>query len=347
MVFDPVSGGLKCPACGGTKAVENAAENAAIAEIPFEGAFDPGILSTLSASAVQVNCTGCGSIVEFQPPEVAGNCPFCASPIVAQPKSADPHIAPAAVLPFAVPKDKASTMIRNWLGSLWFAPGGLQKLAQQDTINGVYLPFWTYDAQTVTGYTGQRGDYYHETEYFMETDANGRSSQRSRQVRKTRWSYASGRVGNEFDDLLVCASKAVQRDKVRACEPWDLPSLVPYEPAYLAGFKAQRYQIDLKEGWEEAKRLMVPAIDNAIRHHIGGDEQSIQSRDIQYYGVTFKHILMPAWIGAYRFQGRVFQVIINARTGEVQGERPYSTGKIVLLIACILLAIFILIQISK
>jgi hypothetical protein len=103
----------------------------------------------------------------------------------------------------------------------------------------------------------------------------------------------------------------------------------------------------LNEGWEEAKRLMAGTIDSSICSDIGGDEQSIQSRDTKYYGVTFKHILMPAWIGAYRFQGRVFQVLINARTGEVQGERPYSAGKIFLLVVCIIVAIFILIQISK
>lgn len=344
MLFDPATGALKCPACGGVKPVEVSGQ---VEEVPFDGSFDPGALAKISETAVQVNCSGCGSVVEFQPPEVAGNCPFCAAAIVAQPKSADPHIAPAAVLPFALARDKANTAIRNWLGGLWFAPSGLQKLAQQDAVNGVYLPFWTYDAQTESQYTGQRGDYYYETEYFTETDANGRTVQRSRQVRRTRWWPAAGRVRVEFDDLLVCATKSVQRDKIAACEPWDLPALVPYEPAFLSGFKAQRYQVELNEGFEEAKRMMEGSIANAIRRDIGGDEQSISTCDTEYYGVTFKHILLPAWIGAYRFQGRVFQVLVNARTGEVQGERPYSAGKIFLLVVCIILAIIILIQIAN
>ncbi len=344
MVFDPATGALKCPACGGTKSVE---PKGSVQEIPFDGAFDQGQLVKLTETALQVNCSGCGSVVEFQPPEVAGNCPFCGAAIVAQPKSADPRIAPAGLLPFSIPRDKATNLIRAWLGSLWFAPGGLQKLAQQDSIGGVYLPFWTYDAQAVTDYSGQRGDYYYVTETYIETDAQGRQAERTREVRRTNWSYASGRVGNDFDDILVCASKAVQREKIAACDPWDLPSIVPYEPAYLSGFKAQRYQVELNEGFDQAKRIMAGAIESSIRRDIGGDEQQISGYNSKYYDVTFKHILLPVWIGAYRFQGRVFQVLINARTGEVQGERPYSAGKIFLLVVAILIVILVIATMAK
>jgi ribosomal protein S27E len=344
MVFDPATGGLRCPACGSTKAIE---VQGTVEEVPFTGEFQPGDLQKLTETSLQVNCTGCGATVEFQPPEVAGNCPFCAAAIVAQPKSSDPHIAPAALLPFAIVRDKATNLVRDWLGSLWFAPSGLQKLAKQDAINGVYLPFWTYDARTVTDYRGSRGDYYYETEYFMEMDANGRQVQRSRQVRKTRWSGASGRVDNEFDDVTVCASKSVQKDKIRESDPWDLNNLTPYEPAFLSGFKAQRYQLELTEGFEEAKRMMVPAIESTIRRDIGGDEQSIDAYNTTYFDVSFKHILLPVWIGAYRFQARVFQVLVNARTGEVQGERPYSGIKIFFAVLTVIVLIVIAISIAN
>ncbi len=344
MLFDPVTGGLKCPSCGGTKAVN---AEGAIEEIPFDGSFSNQHIEKLSATALQVNCTGCGATVEFQPPEVAGSCPFCAAAIVAQPKSADPHIAPAAVLPFAIVRDKASTLIKNWLGGLWFAPSGLQALARQESINGVYLPFWTYDARTVSNYHGQRGEYYYVAEMITQTDANGRSQQVERQVRQTRWYPASGRVRNEFDDLLVCASKSVQRDKIRETDPWDLDKLQPYNPAFLSGFKAQRYQMELIEGFEEAKRQMESPIRGKVNRDIGGDEQQVHSCSTEYYDVTFKHILLPVWIGAYQFQGRVFQVLVNARSGEVQGERPYSTGKIILAILAVILIIVLLIGLNK
>jgi hypothetical protein len=42
----------------------------------------------------------------------------------------------------------------------------------------------------------------------------------------------------------------------------------------------------------------------------------------------------------------VYQVVVNARTGEVQGERPYSAWKIAALVGVILLilAIFLVLR---
>ncbi|HEX5228339.1 MAG TPA: hypothetical protein VFW44_11540, partial [Bryobacteraceae bacterium] len=79
-----------------------------------------------------------------------------------------------------------------------------------------------------------------------------------------------------------------------------------------------------------------------VRRHIGGDEQRIASIQTEYSAVSFLHLLLPVWIGAYRFQAKVYQVLVNAQTGEVQGERPYSPVKIALLVAAILLVVVLI-----
>jgi hypothetical protein len=107
-----------------------------------------------------------------------------------------------------------------------------------------------------------------------------------------------------------------------------LPNLVPYADEYLSGFRAESYQVSLPEGFEAAKEVMAPVIEATIRRDIGGDEQQIHSKQTQYRRITFKHILLPVWLTAYRFREKVFRILINARTGEVQGERPYSAWKI-------------------
>jgi hypothetical protein len=184
--------------------------------------------------------------------------------------------------------------------------------------------------------------HYWVTEYFTTTDSNGNQVQESRQVMQTAWSPASGRVARKFDDVLVPATKSVNEGRLNALEPWDLPALCAYEPAYLAGFKAQRYQIDLPAGFEKAKEVMERVIEKDVRQDIGGDEQRIDRVQTATSNETFRHLLLPVWIGAYRFQGKVFQVMVNARTGEVQGERPYSAVKITLLVFAILFLILIL-----
>ena len=131
-----------------------------------------------------------------------------------------------------------------------------------------------------------------------------------------------------MDDVLVPATTSVSRPRLTSLEPWDLLALKPYEPAFLSGFKAQRYQVELPDGFEEAKQIVAPIIEHDIREDIGGDEQRIDNISTSYSAVTFKHILLPVFIGAYRFREKVYQVMVNARTGEVQGDRPYSFWKI-------------------
>ena len=338
--YDPASGMLKCTACAATRsiAVEGEVNEHSFAAFVAEGQGR----AKLSEAALEVTCSSCGATVEFEPPQVAGECPFCATRIVMQPKAADPLIAPGAVLPFAMDQRQSNERIQAWIGGLWFAPSALQALATLDRVKGVYLPHWTFDAETRTSYQGERGDRYTETEYVR--DAQGQTV--ARQVQKVRWTYASGSVHCSFDDLTIVATRAVDPARLAALTPWDYERLTPYQPAFLAGFQAQRYQVSLPDAFVAAKEQMSPAIRSAIRRDIGGDEQRIHSSTTQYYEVAFKHVLLPVWLGAYRFQGRVFQVFVNARTGEVQGERPYSWVKITLTVLAVLIAIWVISMIA-
>ena len=192
-------------------------------------------------------------------------------------------------------------------------------------IDGVYLPFYTFDTRARVDYTGQRGEHYWETEYYSED-----GKRKSRQVRKTRWYSASGTIDEAFDDLLVCASRSLPAPLVDRLEPWDLASLRPFDPAFLSGFMAERAAIDLTEGFDVAQQKMVPRIESSIRSDIGGDEQRIWNWSAAYHGTTFKPCLLPLWISSFRYANKVYRVIVNARTGEVGGERPWSTIKIAL-----------------
>lgn len=343
MDFDPQTGMMKCQSCGTTQAVPQA--TSVITAHPLEDALQH--VAPLSQVALEATCDGCGSVVVFEPPEVAGACSFCGAMIVAQPKAADPMIAPDAVLPLKVTKDLAQKEVRDWIATRWFAPSALKKMAEQEGIAGVYLPYWTYAADTESQYSGARGTHYFVTEYYTTTDSNGNQVQESRQVMQTSWAPAGGRVARRFDDVLVPATKAVNEARLNALEPWDLPALCAYEPAYLAGFKAQRYQIELPDGFEKAKVVMERVIANDVRRDIGGDEQRIDRVQTATSNETFRHLLLPVWIGAYKFQGKVFQVMVNARTGEVQGERPYSAMKITLLVFAIVIVILILWMMSQ
>ncbi|MBD2104405.1 primosomal protein N' (replication factor Y) - superfamily II helicase [Leptolyngbya sp. FACHB-261] len=325
--FQPKIGRLQCPYCGREEQIQHG--NQAVEEHPYSQALNSltGQTSLLSSQALEVACSDCGASITFEPPEVAGKCPFCAANIVTQPKSAHPVLTPGGVLPFAMQKQEARTNIQQWLGNRWFAPNSLNKIAQQEELSGVYLPFWTYDCQAISDYRGERGEHYYVTETYTEIE-DGKSVTKTRQVQKTRWHPASGRVSRLFDDVLVAATQVVNKKRLDALEPWDLSALCPYQPSYLAGFKAQRYQVKLDEGFEVAKQWMTSVIHQDVCRNIGGDEQRVHHIATTHRNTTFKHILLPIWISAYRFNNQQYQVLVNARTGEVLGDRPYSAWKI-------------------
>jgi DNA-directed RNA polymerase subunit RPC12/RpoP len=346
-LFEPQDGCLVCPYCGRKETIPETADE--VQERSYEQYLVPreGQLGSLATNALEVSCSSCGATVTFTPPEVAGECSFCGGKIVAQPRSADPLVAPEGVLPFQIGQPQSAETVKKWLSSLWFAPNALKKLAYQESVSGVYLPFWTYDAHTTTHYTGQRGEYYYVTETYTETDAQGRTVTKTRQVRHTRWHSASGVVSRWMDDILVPASKSLSRERLHSLEPWDLPALRPYEPAFLSGFKAQRYEVDLPQGFEEAKGIMAPVIEQDVRNDIGGDEQRIDTVATSYSAVTFKHILLPVYLGAYHFRQKVYQVMVNARTGEVQGDRPYSFWKIFFFVLFLIAVIGIVVYLAN
>ncbi|HKY44682.1 MAG TPA: hypothetical protein VJM50_16445 [Pyrinomonadaceae bacterium] len=343
LVFEPRGGVLACPYCGHKQAIPESAEQ--VEEQSFEQHLQirPDQLEKLAPNALEVQCQSCGAKSIFTPPEVAGRCEFCGVQIVAQPKSADPILTPSGLLPFHITQQQASSALKQWLSTRWFAPNGLKQFAQPEAIHGVYLPFWTYDTNTTTNYTGRRGEYYYETETYYTTDSKGNQERHTRQVRHTRWYPASGTVTAWFDDVLIPATLSLSPNRLAALDPWDLEQLKPYEPAFLSGFKAQRYQVDLAAGFARAKEVIAPVIEDDVRKDIGGDEQDIESLSTRCYDVTFKHLLLPVYAGAYRYNGKLFQIMVNGRTGEIQGDRPYSFLKIALLVASLLLVVLILI----
>lgn len=325
--FHPGVAALACQYCGAETAVPSLAD--ALGEQDFRAFLALAETDGKTFEITTAKCFGCGAESTFEGNIASVCCPFCGASALATEAKTQRQIKPQSVLPFAVPVETARKAFRDWIGGLWFAPSKLAKMRNADLgMQGVFLPHWTYDSKTRTSYVGQRGDYYYTTERYTTTDSKGKVSHRTRQVRHTRWRAASGVVSNTFDDVLVLASTSLPKKHVEKLEPWGLENLVAYDARYLAGFRSENYSVGLEAGFAEAERQMEPTIRATIRRDIGGDEQRILQSRTEHSGITFKHILLPVWISAYRFEDRVFRFVVNARTGEVQGERPWSKLKI-------------------
>ena len=215
--------------------------------------------------------------------------------------------------------------------SLWWAPNEFLKQGANGKFNGVYMPYFTYDSATQTRFSGQRGDTYFVT---VGEGNNRRTEQR------IRWSYREGAFNRFFDDVMMIAATKQHLDLVEALEPWPLDQLMSFTPEVLAGFFSRTYDVELEDGFRGARQRMEAALSLEVRQRIGGDVQQVDSQQTNYSAVTFKHILLPVWLLAYRYQNKTYQVMMNAATGEVSGQRPYSWVKITFaaMLAAILVA---------
>jgi len=288
-----------------------------------------------------LKCPSCAAQFQLKPNEHAGDCPFCGAPAVISTDHVR-HIHPESLLPFLILHKQAQEIFDNWIGSLWFAPSALKDKSKRDEkLTGIYLPYWTYDSQTETGYQGMRGTTYYDRQVYT-TIVNGRPVRQVRMVPRIRWTPVSGHVALHFDDVLIGATKTLPRTIIDQLHPWDLENLVPYTEAYLSGFRSELYQVTLDQGFNYARKKMDNMINHAIRRDIGGDHQRISGKRVQHYDTTFKHLLLPVWSAAFRYRQKPYRFVINGRNGQIQGERPYSIVKI---ISAILVALIVIISV--
>ena len=365
--FAPGQHSLLCPYCGHAQQIDDAARPSALpkvgtsagpalqwdasrkyaglSELPLAQGLALDQDSDLAQAVRTMSCPNCGAKIEIADETHASTCPFCATPIVMD-ATTTRMIRPQGVLPFVWTQDQAQAALEQWLHGLWFAPSGLTAYARRGRkMDGVYSPFWTFDASTRSRYAGARGDYYYET-VWVTREVNGRSQQVAEQVRKTRWHNVQGQVGRNFDDVLVLASTSLPRRITDALTPWDLSQLTPYRPEYLAGFLAESYTVPLSDGHDIARQEMAAVIAMDVRRDIGGDEQRITDIQTRHDDETFKHILLPIWTAAYRYNGKSYRFVVNGQSGRVQGERPWSIWKIALavLLALVLLGGLLLVS---
>ena len=343
MAFDPARSALACAACGYARMLPAPSADAqaqALREQDYLEALRRLAAREPSLEARVVDCPSCGAQTRFEGHVVGDACAFCASPLLVAQAHVQRLIRAQAVLPFALDKEAAQRVFSQWVGSRWFAPNALKATVREaDGVKGIYLPWWTYDADTVTTYRGERG--------VQDNRPNATAQAGAATTRVvTDWSPAAGAVAVGFDDILVAGSPSIAPHLARVLDKWDLSRLRPPADEVLAGFGVEVYRSGLEDGFGVARQRMEPAIDGAIQRDIGGDAQRIHARQTVVDDIRFKHLLMPVWIGSYRFGGKPYQIVVNGQTGEVEGDRPWSKWKIVLavLVALLLLLIFVQLQ---
>lgn len=346
--WNPAKKALACPYCGtvmpwsdgdnllGAAIVEHDLEQALASITPERRG--------LRDEKKSVKCESCHAISIFDPDRAAQRCDFCGSPSIVAIDDLRDAVTPESLLPAVIPNSQVRDQLREWYRNRWWAPNKLKRSALTDTLHGIYLPYWTFDAHVDADWTAESGYYYYVTESYR--DSNGKTA--TRQVRRTRWENSAGNLTHFFDDDAVPGTVGVHNELLRKVEPFPtLTDLKPYEPAYVRGWTVERYQVDLRQASQISKQQMDATIQQLCSRAVPGDTQRNLRVSSIYQGRTFKHLLVPVWLVTYTYGAKTFQVVVNGYTGKMAGEHPLSWVKITLAVLAVLAVVFIIVMMNQ
>jgi predicted RNA-binding Zn-ribbon protein involved in translation (DUF1610 family) len=343
--WNPTKQKLVCPFCGTESpyAVDRATGN--VVEVDLVAALRdlPADERGWQTAMRSVQCQSCKAVMVFAADRIGQNCEFCGSPALVSYDEIKAPIRPHGVLPFRVDTARVRDDIRRWWRSKWLAPNKLAKTSLVDTVHGLYIPYWTFDAQVHCPWDAEAGHYYYVT--VQGRDSKGRSV--TRQERRVRWEAASGVVDHFFDDEPVPGTQGLPIDLLRQVEPFPTQEVVSYDTAFLAGHVVEHYKVVLLDAATQSQAQMQRTLMQLCAAQVPGDTHRNLRIHPVYSGRTFKHVLVPIWLLSYNYGRRAFQVVVNGYTGEIAGRYPYSWIKIALLVLVAIIAVIVFASISE
>jgi len=343
--YSPGTTEITCEYCGHKEAIVQNQDG--FRELELKPYLEEMGSQSHSEEIMMLQCKNCGANQHIEENYKSLHCVYCTMPLIIEDAYKEDWILPGAILPFQFDQKKSHRIFSKWVKGLWFAPNNLKKAAlDPQKTKGLYLPYWTFDAQLYAQYTGQRGDYYYVSVPYTTT-VNGKTVRQTRQERRTRWTPTSGNINGFVDDTLIKASHQRKNPIPEKISHWNLSALESFNTSFLAGFVTEKYTIPLKDGHFSSTQEAEKIASSWARRDIGGDTQRVNSIDMHLSDQTFKHILLPVYISAYRYSGKKYNFFINGQTGAISGNRPYSFWKIFFFVAFICIVIGFLVFISN
>lgn len=328
-----------CPRCGGRMAYqiavkslvceycgyqESAPEQPAQA-LPAEQMLDFVIPTTRGHRWTQaqqrLTCERCGAQQVLPPGHKTAECSYCGSNHLVASAEQEELIDPQVIALMQVDRQQAYKLAHRWLGSGLLAPDNLFHAANRLQLRPGYYSCWLFNGMVELHWTCE----------VVEGDG-----------RFKHWTAASGTESRFFDDVLVAGVRAISDRELQAVGPFRLDELKDFSPECLAGWPTILYDRSLSDASLAAREQVLRQLRPATYQEIlaGQEKRNLNIGSSDWGGITFKHVLIPLWIGDYTFQGRSYHLLVNGQMGKVIGEKPRDRLKLVLGLLTILMLLF-------
>jgi len=315
--FDLESLDLKCPKCGAREVlVDASARGAADSNRPAEQSQ-----AWAEAERRQV-CRQCGTATIFPAGQAASFCPFCGGTAFRDAHSDTHLLRPQWMLPMAFKAGRAEALLKEWLGRGFFSPDDLMTLGSRHVLRAAYVPAWIFNFDMAVHWQGLVGR------------ASGRQE----------WEWRQDQRVFSYKDQLRPGVRALPAQLFRAAEPFDLAALAQAEPQAWAAWPTAAYDISSDDAVTEAHGAAAAEIDKQmwLKAVPGRPLRNFQVKSHDFIGETPRLALLPVWLGAYLYSGKIYLVLINGQTGKVAGDKPVDRVKVIALAVAACLVILIL-----
>lgn len=265
-------------------------------------------------------CSQCGAVSVLPPGQTTSECPYCGSHLLIASDETAELVDPSLIGVARFDEKQAQRRLRLWLGNGWFIPDDLKSMARASRLRSAYYPFWIFDGTLQMKWICQVNE--------------GTS-------RNAFWTARKGVETEIFDDVMVPGLRSMDSRELAGAEPFRLKELVQFKPEILAGWKALTYDLSLADASLKAREKVARNLRRELysRVLLGYEKRDLRSGSVSWGGITYKLVLLPLWVGTYRYRGKIYRLLINGQTGKVGGEKPVDTIKVVGLVLTILAAL--------
>ena len=314
--FEPTSQKVKCPYCDTEftpEAMEELAKsrNSAPAE-ELQWAEPEGEQLETEHMRTYI-CQSCGGELMCDENTAATNCPYCDNPVVMS-QRVEGTLQPDLIIPIKFNKQAAMDALTRHMSGKKLLPKLFRTQNRIERIQGVYIPFWLYDADVCADMQ------YHATTVRRWSDShNNYTETRHFKI------HRAGTIG--FEAVPVDASSKMANDLMESIEPYDLSQAVPFNAAYLAGYLADRYDVSSDITKTRAEERIKNGTAQAFQATVSNySTVSLENANISLENSRVRYALLPAWLLTTHYQGKDYTFAMNGQTGKMVGDLPVDKG---------------------